>query len=100
MTSAEFDRELLESEVPLLVVFWAGWCAPCRALAPTVDALALAQGERLKVAKIDVDDHSELVERFDAKSIPTLLLFRNGTLADRLTGAVPYEELEAFLSRP
>ena len=99
MTSLEFDRKVLRSDSPVLVDFWAGWCAPCRTMDPTVDALAKAHGERLRVTKLNVDENPELVERFDVQSIPTFLFFQDGKMVERFTGVVSFEVLEARLNQ-
>ncbi len=86
VTTAEFDREVLESEVPVLVDFWAVWCGPCRMIAPTVDAVAEEFAGRAKVLKLNVDDSPDIAGRYGVQSIPTLILFKGGQPVDRLVG--------------
>jgi len=86
VTTAEFDREVLESEVPVLVDFWAVWCGPCRMIAPTVDAVAQEFAGRAKVLKLNVDDSPDIAGRYGVQSIPTLILFKGSQPVDRLVG--------------
>jgi thioredoxin 1 len=77
-----FEQEVLKSDTPVLVDFWAEWCSPCKAIAPVVDALATKYKGKLKVAKMDVDQHQLVPQQFGIRSIPTLLLFKNGRVVD------------------
>ncbi len=81
-----FDREVLKSDTPVLVDFWAGWCVPCKAIAPTVEALATRYKGKLKVGKLDVDQHQEIPQQFGIRSIPMLLLFKGGRVVDTIAG--------------
>lgn len=92
-----FEAEVLRSEQPVLVDFWAEWCAPCKHLAPTIDALALQYAGRVKVAKLDVDTAPDLAGRYGIQSIPTLLLFRGGVVAEQRVGLMPKDELARLL---
>jgi thioredoxin 1 len=92
-----FDSEVLESSLPVLVDFWADWCAPCRRVSPVVERLAGAYAGRLDVAKLNVDDEPELARRYDIRSIPALLVFRDGEVVDRFVGAASFEELEKLV---
>ncbi len=87
VTDSNFEQAVLQSDKPVLVDFWAAWCAPCRMLAPTVDALAEQFADNLSVVKLNVDDNPSIPSRYGIKGIPTLILFRNGEEADRLVGA-------------
>jgi thioredoxin 1 len=92
-TDANFDAEVLNSGLPVLVDFWAEWCAPCRMIAPTVDAIADEYAGRLKVGKVNVDYNNGTAARFMIRGIPTLLLFRGGKVVDQRVGAVGKAEL-------
>ncbi len=88
-----FEKEVLQSENPVMVDFWAAWCVPCRMIAPIVERLAEKYAGRLKVAKLDVDKNQELAIRYQVMSIPTLLFFKNGQVVDRIIGAVKEQEI-------
>ena len=89
VTSANFATEVLQSPFPVLVDFWAAWCGPCRAVAPTVEALASEYAGKLKVVKLDVDESGDVAGQFGVQSIPTLILFKGGQPVERLVGNVP-----------
>lgn len=97
VTGDGFEREVLQAEGLVLVDFWAAWCPPCRRLAPTLDALAADYDGRLTVAKVNVDEHPELAQRYGVQSIPTLILFRDGRQVDKRLGALPKDDLRAFV---
>jgi len=84
-----FEIEVINSDVPVLIDFWAPWCAPCRAIGPVVDELAKDYNGKLKVVKMNVDDNPLTPSRFGVRSIPNLLLFKNGQVKDQIVGAVP-----------
>jgi thioredoxin 1 len=84
-----FEIEVINSDIPVLIDFWAPWCAPCRAIGPVVDELANDYNGKLKVVKMNVDDNPLTPSRFGVRSIPNLLLFKNGEVKDQIVGAVP-----------
>lgn len=99
VSDATFEQEVLRSEQPVLVDFWAVWCGPCRALAPTVDTLASAYTGKLKVVKINVDENGATASRFGIRGIPALLFFKGGKVADQLVGYVPHAVVEDKVQR-
>ena len=92
-TDASFDQDVLRSEVPVLVDFWAEWCGPCRMIAPTIDTVANEYAGKVKVGKVDVDSNNATASRFNVFSIPTLLLFKNGHVVEQRVGAVGKSEV-------
>lgn len=97
VTEETFDAEVLQSETPVLVDYWAEWCGPCRSLAPTIDVIADDYGNRLKVVKVDIDANSAIPARFGIRSIPTLMLFKNAEVVGTKVGAISQNELAAFV---
>jgi thioredoxin 1 len=93
VTEGNFDTEVLQSKVPVLVDFWAAWCGPCRMVAPIVEQLATEYSGRLKVVKVDVDENQEISAKYAVLSIPTLILFKNGSAVERMVGAYPKQSL-------
>jgi len=98
-TDENFQSEVLASPEPVLVDFWAAWCGPCRAIAPLVDQLAAEYKGKLKVGKLDIDAHQNVPQKYNVMSIPTLLLFKNGQIADQLVGSAPKAKLDAMVKR-
>ncbi len=87
LQDATFDKEVLKSDTPVLVDFWAVWCGPCKAIAPFVEELATKYKGQLKVAKMDVDEHQQVPQQYGIRSIPTLLVFKGGRVVDTVIGA-------------
>ena len=99
VSDTTFDGDILKSDKPVLVDFWAPWCGPCRSVAPIVDDLANQYKDKLKVAKINVDESSEVAMKYQVTSIPTFIVFKNGQVADRVLGALPRSEFVKFIDR-
>lgn len=99
VTDATFDDEVLKADQPVLVDFWADWCAPCRMLAPIVETIANDHADTLKVVKLDVDTNRQVPARYGIMSIPTLILFKDGQPVERLVGYMPKERLLTALRR-
>jgi thioredoxin 1 len=99
VNDSTFDQEVLKSEQPVLVDFWAAWCGPCRALAPTVDAIAAQYEGKLKVMKMDVDKNPATPGRYGVRGIPALILFKGGQVAEQIVGFVPKDTIDKSLSR-
>jgi thioredoxin 1 len=98
-TDANFEQEVLKSDLPVLVDFWAEWCGPCRAIGPLVEQIAEEQKGKLKVFKLNVDENPETPAKFGVRGIPTLILIKGGQLVDQLVGSVPKNQLDDFVSR-
>ena len=96
---SDFQREVLASEVPVLVDFSAVWCGPCRAIEPHVEAIASELQGKAKVVTVDVDEHSDVASKYGIMSIPALLVFKNGQEVDRLVGAVPKERIHSLIAK-
>jgi thioredoxin 1 len=97
VTDTNFQAEVIESEVPVLVDFWAPWCGPCRMVAPVLEEIATEKGDALKIVKLNTDENQQTAMAYEVLSIPTLILFKNGAIAKKVIGAYPKRKLEAEL---
>ena len=99
VTDSSFEKEVLQAGKPVLVDFWAEWCAPCRMLAPTIDAIAEQFGDSAAVVKVNVDDNTSTAQRYGIKGIPTLILFSGGTEVERVVGATSKESISRMIEK-
>jgi thioredoxin 1 len=97
VSDANFQAEVIESETPVLVDFWAPWCGPCRMVAPVLEEIGAEKGDALKIVKLNVDENQQTAMAYEVLSIPTLILFKNGAIAKKVVGAYPKRKLEAEL---
>ena len=99
VTDVSFDAEVLKSRIPVLVDFWADWCGPCKAIAPTLEAVAKDYQGRAKIVKLNVDQNLAVPSRYNIKGIPTLLLFRDGVVRDQIVGTSTRENIAKVLDK-
>ena len=99
LTDASFDQDVLKSETPVLVDFWAAWCGPCRAIAPIVDELATQYAGKIKIGKMDVDRNNATPIRYGVRGIPTLLVFKGGQVQEQIVGLVGKEQIQKALDK-
>lgn len=99
VTDGNFKNEVLESDIPVLVDFWAPWCGPCRMVGPILDELAKEMDGKVKIAKVNVDENQETASAYGVFSIPTMILIKNGKKVDQLVGALPKTELKSFIEK-
>jgi thioredoxin 1 len=104
INEASFERAVINSSIPVLVDFWADWCGPCKMIAPVLDEIARENGDRFRVAKVNIDDEPALQERFNVRGVPSLLFFSGGQLRDQIVGVSPkkaiLEKLEKLIPTP
>jgi thioredoxin 1 len=99
ITDDSFETEVLQSDKPVIVDFWATWCGPCKMIAPILEELAQEYGDKVKVAKLDVDANNKTAAKYNIMSIPSLLFFRNGEVVDQVVGALPKAQIQARLDK-
>jgi thioredoxin 1 len=99
ITDATFEAEVLQSDKPVVVDFWATWCGPCKMIAPILEEVARDMGDKVKVTKLDVDSNSRTAGKYNIMSIPSLLFFKNGQVVDSVVGAVPKSQIVARLEK-
>ena len=99
VNDANFEEEILKSDTPALVDFWASWCAPCRAIAPIVEEMAKTYSGKIKVAKLNVDENPSTPGKYGVRGIPTLILFKDGEVLDQLVGAVPKAQITKLIDK-
>jgi thioredoxin 1 len=99
VTDSNFENEVLKASQPVLIDFWAVWCAPCRAIAPVVDQLAAQYSGKVKVAKINIDENPRIPTQYDVRSIPTLLVFKGGKVVGQLVGVAPKAKIEELVNK-
>ena len=99
VTDSSFEKEVLDADKPVLVDFWAEWCGPCRMLAPVLDQLAKDYDGRVRVGKLNVDEHSSIATRYGVMSIPTLLLFKEGKVVEQYIGSTSRDNLAKILDK-
>lgn len=97
LSDDQFETEVLKASLPYLVEFWAPWCAPCKMMAVTIEAIAEKYGERIAVGKMNVDENQNTVEKFDVRGVPTLLFFIDGKVTEKFVGLVPRDSIERTL---
>lgn len=97
ITSENFEQEVLKSDKPVIVDFYADWCNPCKMQSPIIDSIAKEQGEKIKVGKVNIDEYPELADKYEVMSIPTIVIFKNGEVATQFIGVTDKEEIESNL---
>jgi thioredoxin 1 len=99
LSDSNFDAEVLQAALPVLVDFWAPWCGPCKSIGPVIDELAKTYAGKLTVAKLNVDEHPQAPARYNVRGIPNLIIFKDGSVVDQIVGAVPKDQLVEAINR-
>jgi thioredoxin len=99
VTDASFETDVLKSSQPVLIDFWATWCGPCRAIAPVVEQLAMEYEGKVKIVKVNIDENPKTPTQYDVRSIPTLLMFKDGKVVGQIVGAVPKPKIEELVKK-
>ena len=97
VTDSEFEEEVLKSDVPVVVDFWAEWCGPCKALSPIVDEVADEIGDKFKIVKVNIEQSPETPTKYDVRGVPTLMIFKNGEVIDSRVGSMPKTQLKEWI---
>jgi thioredoxin 1 len=96
-TDDNFHKEVLDSDIPVLVDFWAPWCGPCKMLAPTLEEISRENNGKIKIVKINIDENQEMAAKFGVRSIPTMMIFNKGELKNQIVGSLPKEQIEKII---
>jgi len=99
ITADNFDQKVLQADGPVIVDFWAEWCGPCKMIAPFLDEISKEMAGKVQIAKVNIDENPDLAAQFGVRSIPTLLMFKQGQIAETMVGAAPKSKLEAWIQK-